>query len=108
MDMTFKSAVIISLFIHSIIIVPLYNIAIPKTRTEVRKAITIEYIKLKEPVKVDIVQKKETRLIETQKLEIAKPVDMKPPIDTIIDGVAKKEAQIKTTKDYINYFHLIR
>jgi TonB family protein len=59
--------------------------------------------------------------IETPKVEMVKKVEMAPPVPLPADApkeegeksisdadVAKKQAKVKSTKDYINYYQLLR
>lgn len=111
MHITFKEAVIISIVIHSAVILPLSGKKIPPRTVRQKDSITVDYIKYKEA---------ETKTPETPKVEVSPKVEMKaavkPPAEKspaksakdAADALAAKQARIMSTKDYVNYYQLIR
>ena len=120
--MTFRSAILISTLLHSALLAPSFSVSAPRHDAEEKKPVVIDYVVIKEPKKAAPAQKMaETKLQETPKVELKQQVEMKPPADArpeaskktevLNDGkteAAKKQAQIKSTKDSINYYQFIR
>ncbi|MCX5678276.1 MAG: hypothetical protein NTY76_04120 [Candidatus Omnitrophica bacterium] len=112
MHITLKEAIVISIFIHSAIFLPLSGKNIPPTHVVHKKdSIIVDYIKYKEP---------EAKIPETPKIEVTPKVEMKQSINAPADkapakteknntdALAAKQAKIMSTKDYVNYYQLIR
>jgi periplasmic protein TonB len=133
MNNTFKYAVIISFVVHFLAIAPLYGFELFNKSTDPKKTMVVEYVTLKEAPPVDMTKFK---VIEPPKMELLKDVAMKTgarkteskkdkpapePKDNIkrissetgkqearAIAQAAHEAKIRSTKDYINYYQLIR
>ena len=106
--MTFRTALLVSAIVHSAGLLPLQMTAMPERRAEERKPIVVDYVKVKEPEKVEaaIVTTKiveSPKAIETPKVELSPKVDMKPTVDA-----ARIKESGKLKEDYINYYQLIR
>ena len=115
MNITFKGAVIISVLIHAIGIGAFYRSPVLQENLEEKgkKDMTVDYVVIKE---------QKTDMRETPKIEIPKKIEIKPPVKTpeekkpdkpketkeTVDDIALKQARIKDTKDYINYYQLMR
>ena len=108
MNLSFKNAIAISILVHSIAILPASSISLKGHHRENTRPITIDYIRLKEPLRVEREKKGDAKTIETAKLEMAKPVDLKPSISAArdaakkalaagdeIQAIAKKEEEIR-------------
>jgi len=113
MNITLGDAVIISVLIHSAIFLPLFGGKIRMDAPYRRESMVVDYIRVKEPP---------SRLVETPKVEIppSPRVEMKPAAglvaakvsapfakETAVD-LAAKQARIMSTRDYANYYQLIR
>jgi len=113
-----KYALLASILIHVGIALPFVNVPVPDNPVKKEKPVVVDYVKLKEPKhKAQPVMPKTA---ETPKVEItakveAKPADEAPapriekdaPKEAPTDD-AKRQAKIRSTKDYINYYQLIR
>lgn len=123
MKRTFRGAVVASTILHSVIFVPFLNIAILPIDKKPEKDMVVDYIVTKEvsrpkPSKIAMdIKKQETPRVELAKTVDIKPVDTPKPAETrksapvkakTDDRMAKKEAAIKTTKDYVGYYQFIR
>jgi outer membrane biosynthesis protein TonB len=104
--MTFRYALIISTLIHSTFIMPFFNKIPPHFPDKPKDSIMVEYVTAKEP---------------DQRVEIKKAIDIKPvraaEIETVdkknternaTDELAKRQVRVKSTKDYISYYELLR
>ena len=113
---TFRYAIVLSAVIHSAIFLPVaWREKMPDVK---KKDIAVEYIVIKEPPK----PLPPRPAAETPKVEVAAKVELKPeaPVkpkdeakktETEADDAAKqarKEAALKYSKDYINYYQLLR
>jgi len=123
MKRSLKNAVIASTILHSIAFVPFYGIVMPVQNKEAKKDMVVDYVILKEAVRVETPKKTiSIRPIDTPKVALDKVVDVKPavpakPIESRSEAaakrktderIAKKEAQIKSTKDYAGYYQFMR
>jgi len=123
MNRSFKGAVVASTVLHSLIFIPFLNIAILPLDKKPEKDMVVDYVVIREPAKIEA--RKMTvsiKSIETPKMELNKVVDVKPVAapkpaevkkksavkEKADEKIAKKEAQIKTTKDYVGYYQFIR
>ena len=116
MDVSFRNALVISVAIHAAGIGPTLGLHAPDSVKKEPKDMTVDYVVIKE--------KSGLSLQDTPKIDIAKNVEIKPeeqvrPAETLkekedeksledADALAKKEVLVKSTKDYINYYQLIR
>ena len=111
--MALRNAVIISTLIHGIFLYPMNTILLKK-HIEIKKPIEIEYVVIKEPEKIKTVTQSmesrmmEARIQETPKVELKEDVKRIAPPKRVSQDMAKKDAQIKSTAEYIGYYHLIR
>lgn len=111
MYLTFKNTIVISMLIHSMVIFYIGGKGPVTRKINKRDHIVVDYVKLKEPA---------LRVTETPKMEIMPNVEMKPAVSSpapitpepsvkeATDALAVKQARIKSTEDYINYYQLIR
>lgn len=117
MELNFKNAVILSMIIHAVIIL---SLPVFKAERIKHNKIIIDYIPSVEPKKTEITRQ-ETRAmsVDTPKINLAPKVEMKPAASVspetsaarqkeILNELAMKQARIKSTKDYISYYQLIR
>lgn len=115
--MTFRNAVIISIALHAAAIGPLWKAYLPKP--PVAQEAVVEYLVLKEPVRERVpVKDAEVKVPETPKIELKPKVETAPAPDAPTDKaeagkdeareLAQRQAQARTTKDYINYYQLLR
>ena len=121
MNLTFRNAVFLSLLAHSAIFLPSFNFVFNRQQiTEKKDSIIVDYIREKEPQiefkKIEDVRKKPA---ETQKIPVVTKVDTvsksvpaaNTPVKSlkdVADALAVKQAKVMSTKDYINYYTLIR
>jgi len=112
MKPSFKNSLFISFAFHLALLGPVLNLgqAVKEPAAEELKPLVVDYVTIKERVKAP----------EEPKLELNKKIEMKAPVDANQDRTknasqiarareaAKKEAQVKSSKDYINYYQLIR
>lgn len=120
MTSTFKQAILISTLLHTMVLAPIYSLIMPRRQIEERKPMVVDYVVIKEVAK--IVETKtdfKTKTPETPRVELAREVvtrlapspgeakKIEEPKD-ISRQTAKRESQIKSTRDYINYYQLIR
>ncbi len=119
-----KNAIVISTVIHFAVISPLYSVDISRDSARQDKPMTVDYLIMEEISKIPVEKidtKSSTR--ETPGIEIKKTADVKPSqVKSVVRPVppadakkqaesvvtAKAETKIKETKDYINYYQLIR
>lgn len=131
MNNYFGKALIISTAAHSLIFLPFFNSPITTMLRE-NKPMVVDYVKIKEPPRVEILKRRSeqaasapkitiAKTVETPKIELAKVVDVKPANLEVkpaknstqanraaMERAAKKQAKIRSTKDYVNYYQLIR
>ncbi len=120
MELNFKNAVILSIVIHAAIIMSIYHAPVFNAERIKPKEIVVDFIPSVEPKKIDITNQ-ETKAIsvDTPKINLTQKTDMKPVASAspeikatqqkeISDELAVKQARIKSTKDYISYYQLIR
>lgn len=141
MDITFRSAFIISALIHAVIIAPFYNHNLLRHGFCKRNSVIVDYVILKDMANIAavnaankdvIVGISEAPKIEVKKdvaesklavqtddagyrksLEISRLKETKEPLKNVsarqaAQGTAKKEAQIKSSKDYIDYYDFLK
>jgi len=109
-----RSSIFVSVLLHSWLIVSLCDICPPDTPVKKEKPLEVNYVNLKtEP-------RPEQKILETPKVKIAKRTEVKPSVPAPAEKAdkfapkiapldnAKKQAHIKSTKDYVNYYQLIR
>jgi len=117
MEINFRNALIVSAVLHIVVLAPFYNPILSKDAA--KKETVVDYVTLKEPVKIkEAVKDIELKIPETPKVELKPKVETAPAPSaptakveakkSVSQEVAEKQAQIKTTKDYINYYQLIR
>ena len=110
--MTFRSALAISALAHSAIFAPFAGQNALDRPIDRDKPMVVDYVVLNKPV---------PKTLETPKVEIVKKVEVKMPVEApreapkktepakeLNNDAAKKEAAVRSTKDYINYYQLIR
>lgn len=121
MELNFKNAVILSLVIHAAIVISLYHTPALMVERIEHKEIIMDFIASVEPKKIEIARQ-ETKAIsvDTPKVNLTQKIDVKPVVagasseinaaqqKEISDELAAKQTRIKSTKDYINYYQLIR
>ena len=116
MYLTFKHAIIASTLIHSMIIFCIGGQGLITQKVDKRDIIVIDYVVTKEPKEAKVVK---LRMTETPKIELSSKVEDAPASanaataksDTDKDAsrdLAVRQARVKATKDYINYYQLIR
>ena len=138
MDITLRGAFIISAIIHAGMFAPFYNQHLLRQELEKKNTIVVDYIVLKEIATAIATNKEVAlKRPETPQIDIQKEVEVKPqPAPQVKadngksakssklkertksrkkDAVrgpskeaAKKEAQLKQSEDYVNYYQLIR
>ncbi|MFA4981573.1 MAG: hypothetical protein WC592_03785 [Candidatus Omnitrophota bacterium] len=114
-----KNSMAISAVAHCIILLPLVNLVPVEHRVEQPKPIAVDYIIVKEPAIFEA--KSDTSTPAVSKVELKKDVELKPSANTApqipkspepakeaAQDLAKRQAQARSTKDYINYYQLIR
>jgi len=138
MDITLRSAFVISAIIHAGLFAPFYNQRLLRQELEKKNTVVVDYIVLKE-IATSLTTNKEVVLKrhETPQIDIQKEVAVKPQpapqvkvdnrksaksgklkeraksnkMDAVRDSSkepANKEAQLKQDRDYVNYYQLIR
>lgn len=129
MDITFRNAAIISAALHLLILTPFRGFDMLKIRDR-QKTLVVNYVILKELEKrpVEVMVSPESKRVEIKKeVDVKKETQAKP--DKAKDAppapktrpeekkaqqkdalkeTAKKEARIKSTKEYVSYYSLIR
>jgi len=138
MDITLRGAFIISAIIHAGVFAPFYNRHILRQELEKKNTIIVDYVILKEIATAITTNKEITlKRPETPRIDIQKEIAVKPQPasqvkadnrkstkssklkerttshkrDAVKDSseeAAKKEVQLKQSKDYVNYYQLIR
>ncbi|OGX00836.1 MAG: hypothetical protein A3I73_05080 [Omnitrophica bacterium RIFCSPLOWO2_02_FULL_45_16] len=149
MDITLRSAFIISAIIHAVIIAPFYNHNLLRHDFGKRNSVIVDYVVLKDMTKIAaanaankkaIVRASEAPKIEVKKdtaqsklavktddagsplgeaegyrksLEISRLKETKEPLKNVpakqaIQEAAKKEAHVKSSKDYIDYYDFLK
>jgi hypothetical protein len=134
MELTFRNAIIISLAIHLVILNPFRGPHLFRQRDK-QKTLVVNYVILKEVKKI-LAEKRPVEVNispETQRVEIKKEADVKmetqarpdkakeaPPAPgarpeegkgrtkEALKEAVKKETRIKSTKEYVSYYSLIR
>lgn len=128
--MSLRQAVLISTAIHLSFIGPSFcNVNLPRILQRDDKTMVVDYVVIKEPEKAEAAKKEpeikmaEPSMQETPKLDIDKKVEVRPappavkreaakaaqrPAEEAALRTARKQAEIKSTKDYVNYFTAIR
>lgn len=138
MNMSLKGALILSAIIHAVVFAPFYNQHILKLEIEKKNSVVVDYVVLKEIVNAiqtnrEVVLKRP----ETPRIDIKKEITVKPEsadqrkadhkkrleakklkekngprklsaAEETAKEAAKKEVQLKSNKDYVNYYQLIR
>lgn len=118
MDTSFRNAIAISTLIHSALFAPFPRVDAAKFDLEPGKPVKVDYVYIKEPAPK--VLPPEPMTVETPKIDIAAKIEVKPadeapaprieknaPKEAPMDD-AKRQARIGSTRDYINYYQLIR
>lgn len=135
MNRTFKNAVIISTAIHFAIITPLYSVDISRDIPDQQKPMTVDYLVMDEIAKIEPPKiSPDIRPDESREIKLSSNTGLEPtastkkpkqepakkrkaakvpPKDAAKSNpesrtAAAQEAQIKSTKDYIDYYQLIR
>ena len=120
MELNFRNAVILSIVIHAAFIHSMYRSPAHEVERVKRDEIIVEYIPKTEPEKIREVKKEVKAIsVDTPKINLAPKVKMKPSTDAaaksnverqkeVSDELAIKQARVKSTKDYISYYQLIR
>ncbi len=137
MDNTIRNALIISTAVHACILSPFAGmVRFPDWRQDRKESIVVDYVIIKEAANAEVTVHEVDFKIpqepkETPKTELKRMVDIKPADTTTVeakdDGALKrveeaakkqeeikarelavKQARIKSTKDYTNYYYLIR
>lgn len=110
MKPSFKNSLFISFAFHLALLGPIASHEMIQKETREEKPLVVDYVTIREPV----------RAPEEPKLELNKKIELKAPVEVnqeqakkasrIVQAreAAKKEAQVKSTRDYINYYQLIR
>ncbi len=138
MDMSLRSAFIISAVIHAAVFTPFYNQHMLRQETEKRNSVIVDYVVLKEIANAIAMNKEVVmRLAETPRIEIKKEIAVKPQqadqkktdykkrlearkkkekershkqdaAKSASEAAAKKDAELTSNKDYVSYYQLIR
>jgi len=110
MKPSFTNCLVISFAFHLALLGPVVHPEKAVNQPREDKPLVVDYVTIKERVKAP----------EEPKLELNKKIEMKAPVEANQDQAkkagriarareaARKEAQVKSTKDYINYYQLIR
>lgn len=105
MNMAFGVAIVISTVIHSVILAPLFNAAVLKTGHLPDSVVTVEYITIA-GAEMNAAAKR-GRPADTPKAA-AELLKNREAVRQEVRELAKTQAQVRSTKDYINYYQLIR
>lgn len=120
MQMTFKSAFILSIVVHSAILIPGIRLMPDHDKLIDKNSIMVDYVPEKEP---EIELKKSPDVLrKTEQTPVIAPtvktdtVSKKMPavnapiksLKDVADALAVKQAKVMATQDYINYYQLIR
>ena len=138
MDITLRGAFIISAVIHAGVFAPFYNQHLLRQELEKKNTVVVDYVILKEIATAIATNKEVVlKRPETPQIDIQKEVAVKPQPaaqvkadnrksakssklkdrtkshkrDAVKDSskeAAKKKTQLKQSKDYVNYYQLIR
>jgi outer membrane biosynthesis protein TonB len=138
MDITLRSAFAVSAIIHACIFAPFYNQQMLRQELEKKNTTVVDYVMLKKiATAIDTNKEVVLKKPETPKIDIRKEATIKPQPATQVksedkksaksnrlkektkshkkgavkvasEAAAKKEAQLKQNKDYVNYYQLIR
>lgn len=121
MEMTLRSAIIISAVIHVCLFAPFYNQNLIKMEMEKKRTVVVDYVVLKEiaeAIKANkevVLKTPETPRIDIQKEITPKQEEAKAEKskgDAAAKAAAreaeKKDAALKSNKDYISYYQIIR
>jgi len=138
MGITLRGAFVVSAIIHASLFAPFYNQQLLRQEIEKKNTVIVDYIVLKEIATAIATNKEVVlKRPETPQIDIQKEVAVKPQPapqvkadnkksdkssklkerteshrrDAVKDPSkesAKKEAQVKQSKDYVNYYQLIR
>jgi len=117
-DPIFRAAIGISIALHSALIAPLLTVERQHEKLREKRELVVDYVAMKEvPARTTA---KPVMRRETPKVEITKKADVKPaapqktapakddPAKKKAAANARAQARIRSTKDYINYYQLIR
>ncbi len=115
MNASFKNAIFASLVIHLFIFTPLERMEPAHNITN--KTIVVDYVVIKEIEKPKEVS--ESNIKETPRVELSQKVEIKPVVKydeadekaeatKLSEDEAKHASSIRSGKDYINYYQLIR
>lgn len=117
MDHLFRNALILSILIHAGLASPLLL-----DRAEHRRLrqtdLAVDYVVIAEPTSVETAKESELKPQETPRVEIKPKAEVAPapkapaaraePAKESPSELAKKQAKLQSTEDYINYYQLIR
>jgi hypothetical protein len=132
--MKFRNAILISIVAHFALITPLYSIDLSKDAPDENRPMVVDYVSVKETPSVTVEKVAMSKLQEPKRIVLAKEVTSNPTSGSkkpstqdqkkalqekaLPNGYMNKmatakeqeriEAKIKTTKDYVNYYQLIR
>jgi len=138
MDTSLRGSFIISAIIHAGIFAPFYNQQLLRQELEKKNTVVVDYVILKEIATAIATDKEVVlKRPETPRIDIQKEVAVEPQpapqvkadnrksakssklkeraksrksdaVKNPAEEAAKKEAQVKQSKDYVNYYQLIR
>lgn len=125
MEIGLKSAIIISAILHACIAAPFYGHNLIKADFERRNAVIVDYVILKELSNItpaNVGGRESVDVAQAPNAEVkSKPADNKisvkekdktdekvPAKRTISDDTDKKETELKSNKDYINYYGFLK
>lgn len=138
MDMSLRGAFVISAIIHVGLFAPFYNQHLLRQELEKKNTVVVDYVVLKEIATAIATNKEVVlKRPETPQIDIQKEVAVKPQPEAQVktdnrksakynklkertkshkrnalknsfQDTAKKEAQLRQSKDYVNYYQLIR
>ena len=117
MEKNLRTALMASAVLHAAVVVPL--LTFPLMKHPVKKEMVVDYVILKQALKIENpAMDVALKVPETPKVELKPKVKAAPapnaPIAKIDQNkdapreLAQKQQRIKTTKDYINYYQLLR
>lgn len=125
MELNFKNAVILSVIIHAAVMLPFYSSPVLKDDRIKHDKMIVDYIHIVRPKKIEVTRQKSKAIsaiamsVDTPKINLAPKIEMKPDVSAppkanaaqqkkISAELAVKQARIRSTKDYVNYYQLIR
>lgn len=121
MDINFGRAVVLSILVHASIIMPICKSPIHNVERVDREKITVDYIRINEVLKKPVVNDLPQPTADTPRVAIPKKVEAAPVVNPVpesrarratenisADELAKRQAAVRSTKDYIGYNQLIR